>query len=127
MLKFVKRLLLTLMVFVMLTPSLACAGIMCPPMSNLASVTDMPCCPKCPHETGVKFFKDCSGIDLQSVYDHIALNKQVMHSHDLFVMADSIRLDFIIAVSPHGIRAPPLDYGHSSFPPIYLSTQRLRI
>ena len=121
-----KRLLLTLLVLVMLTPSLACAGILCPPMSKAISA-DMPCCPKCPHETGVKFFKDCSGIDLQSVSDHVVLNKQVMQSHDLFVMADSPRLDFRIAVSQHGIRAPPLDYGRSSFPPIYLSTQRLRI
>lgn len=122
-----KRLLLTLMVLMMLTPSLACAGIMCQPMSKPASAADMPCCPKNLKETGVKFFKDCAGIDLQIVSDHVSLNKQVFQSHDLFVMADFPRLEFRTTTSQHGIRAPPLEYERSSFPPIYLSTQRLRI
>lgn len=121
-----KRLLLTLLVLVMLTPSLACAGILCHPASKTVSM-DMPCCPKCPHETGVKFFKDCSGIDLQGVADHIVLKKPVMHSHDLFVLTEVPQLVFAVTVSQHGIRAPPLSYHLSNTPPIYLSTQRLRI
>src|SRR5689334_19181532 len=118
-----KRLLLTLLVLVMLTPSLVCSGIICSKMA----MADMPCCPKQHHETGVKFFKDCSGIELQGVSDHIVLSKQVLQAHDLFVMADTTRLTPITAVNQYAIRAPPPDFiASSSFPPVYLSTQRLR-
>lgn len=119
-----KRLLLTLLVLVMLTPSLVCSGILCSKMA----MADMPCCPKQHKETGVKFFKDCSGIELQGVADHIVLNKQVFHSHDLFVLADATRLTPVAAVNNYAIRAPPPEFSvSSSFPPVYLSTQRLRI
>lgn len=124
-----KRLVLIFGILAMLTPSLACAGFYCcPPEQKETRSEEMPC-----HEQGkknspdVKFMKDCAKIDLQSVSDHVVLKKQTAQAHDLFIMAATIQPHPAMLVRENGIRAPPQGGPGNSFPPIYLSTQRLRI
>ena len=125
-----KRLLLTLLVLVMLTPSLACAGFMmcCQPEQKAAQVQEIPC-----HESGkksapdVKFMKDCAQIDLQGVADYVFLKKQFSQAHDFFIIATAPQFNPASITHVNSIRAPPWDYGLSSSQPVYLATQRLRI
>src|ERR1035437_5702075 len=75
-----KKVLLTLLIFVMHTPGLACAQFMQPQKAHMAMAgmaKNMPCCPKpsqkdCP---GGMFFKDCMKVDLQQVGDSLLLKK----------------------------------------------------
>lgn len=124
-----RRLLLTLMILVMLTPSLACAELLCCPQKREAQAKDMPC-----HEeqnqthekAGVKFMKDCTQVDLQIVSDAVALKKQADHSLTSFIIPETPGISAGTA-DVHGIRAPPRQAASSFFPPLYLSTLRLRI
>lgn len=125
-----KRLLLTLLVLMMLTPSLACAELIgcCPSDQKENQSQDMPCHKEGKKSPDIKFMKDCAQIDIQSVSDHVFFKKQFSQIHDFFVVATAPQICPTTVTHVNGIRAPPWDYGlSSSFQPVYLSTQRLRI
>lgn len=124
-----KRLLLTLLVLIMLTPSLACADFMdyCPPEQNTSQSQEMPCHKQGKKSPDIKFMKDCAQVDLQGVADHVFFKKQFSQAHDLFVVVVASQFSPATITRNNGIRAPPLDYGLFSLSPVYLSTQRLRI
>lgn len=122
-----KRLLLTLLVFVMFTPSLACADICCPAGPKTVHSKDMPCHHPEKKSAEIKFMKDCAQIDLQGAADHSLVKKQPFPAHDLFSPAVTSPVALISAVNIPGIRAPPRRPEGISPLPVYLSTQRLRI
>lgn len=124
-----KRLLLTLLVVMMLTPSMACAELIgcCPSEQKDTQSQDMPCHTQGKKSPDIKFMKDCAQTDLQSVADHVFFKKQFSQAHDFFVVATAPQINPATVTHINRIRAPPSDFYYSSFPPIYLSTQRLRI
>jgi hypothetical protein len=122
-----KRLLLTLMMLVMLTPSLACAKICCPDSPKPSPSKEMPCHHQDKKSSEIKFMKDCAQIDLQGVADQSLVKKQLVQADDFFIPIEAAAIPFNHAVASHGIRAPPRRLGNFSPLPVYLSTQRLRI
>lgn len=123
------RLLLTLLVLVMLTPSLACAGFMqcCPPTQKSPPSREMPCHDSGKKSSDIKFMKDCAQIDLQGTTAYVFFKKQFSLAHDFFAIPTASQTNPVKDAPVNGIRAPPWDYISSPSPPIYLSTQRLRI
>ena len=124
-----KRILMTLMVLVMLTPSLACANLLCcVTQKQEAPAQDMPCHKQEKQKSDVMFMKDCAKIDLQAATDVTFVKKQISQPHDLFVQADDVLRSPVNDVAAVGIRGPPRDIVlASSSPPVYLATLRLRI
>ena len=128
-----KKFLLTLLVFVMLTPGLACAGVMGnakPHMAMAGMAKEMPCCPKSDQKSdmGGMLLKDCAKIDLQHVGDSLLLKKvDVVKISPYILPQDLIAVNFepSQALSIRGPPDPPEIF--RSYPPIFLTTQRLRI
>lgn len=118
------------MVLVMLTPGLACGGMMC--ANEEQAARKMPC-----HEMqddgktkGVMFFKDCAGIDLaQTDHGGVVKKSDVQIDKIVFAWANiTVAYDFAF-VDVHQIRGPPPPDRNTilSSLPLYLSTQRLRV
>lgn len=124
-----KRLFLTALILAMLTPSLACAGMLCCPQdSKPAPAQEKPChSHEQKKQQDIKFMKDCGLIDLQAAPDHSFVKKQVSQSHDLFLPFVETGAALLRKTDIHSIRAPPRDPGSPHNLPVYLSTQRLRI
>lgn len=125
-----KRFLLSLLVFVMLTPGLACAQFMHGQKqhtSMVGMVKKMPCCPKseCP---GTKLFKDCAKIDLQHATDVPLLKKAEITKILPYILPQDHLAGNLVAsrgLLIHGPPDPPEIF--RSYPPVFLATQRLRI
>ena len=135
-----RKILLSFLMLIMLTPSLACAMPVCAEPAKAAkpmAMSDMPC-PSMDHQGKAKekqsssgmLMKDCMGLELQ-----VADNGPVVHKPDIskdvpVVLAFNIEpvtawtLDNV-----RTIRGPPPDWlGHSQTKSsILLTTQRLRI
>ncbi|MBI3442094.1 MAG: hypothetical protein HY052_09900 [Proteobacteria bacterium] len=128
-----KKFLLTLLVFVMFTPSLSCAQFMQtqkPHMAMAGMAKDMPCCPKADQKSdmGTKFFKDCAKIDLQQAGDGLLLKKVDSVQASPYILPQDLiaaQFEFSRAHFIHGPPDPPEIF--RSYPPIFLTTQRLRI
>ncbi len=128
-----RNFLLTLLVFVMLTPGLACAGFMDnqkPSMAMAGLSKGMPCCPKSDPQSdmGTKLFKDCAKIDLQHADNAPLLKKSDIAKVFLPVIGTQ---DQSNAFSPASLEirgSPPERLSASeTHPPILLSFGRLRI
>ena len=118
------------MVLVMLTPSLACANLLCCVTKNQQQEQsqDMPCHKQEKQQTDVMFMKDCANLDLQAATDIVFVKKQVSQPHDLFVLTDDVLRSPVNKLAAVGIRGPPRDIVlASSSLPVYLATLRLRI
>jgi len=131
-----KKFLLSLMVLVMFTPSLACAKFMDaqksqkPHMAMAGMAEGMPCCPKSDQKSdrGAMLFKDCAQIDLQHMNDAPLLKKAgIVKILPYLLPQDLIAGNFAVsrALLIHGPPDPPEIF--RSYPPIFLATQRLRI
>lgn len=130
-----KRLLLSLMMLVMITPSLACAMPICADGKEAARIEQKPCAEhhsdsqKDESKGKVRLLIDCTGVDLQvadSQADLKAPNTQPDVS--VYTLTDETLLsqhDYIISK----IRGPPPDQPSLSetHPSIILTTQRFRI
>jgi hypothetical protein len=119
---------LSLLVFVMLTPGLACAQFMGHQKPFMAK--EMPCRPdheKSP-DVGAAFFKDCAKIDLQHA-DNAPLLKKPDIAKVFFPFVYAQRLGNSLSSVGLAIRGPPLGRLSASetHPPILLYSQRLRI
>ena len=131
-----RKLLATLMMLVMLTPSLACAMPICAG-ETAAKIATKPCFEHTTNhrnqksETGKKLnlLKDCMGVDLQ-VADDVSIHKPDLQDTPVFILA----LNSGLPVSwpdnkTDGIRGPPPYWPdiQSTQPSLILSTQRFRI
>ena len=122
----------TLMMLVMLTPGLACSKTMCANMDAMAAqATEMPChgemADQSP-EPGLMIAIDCAEVDLATADVPPTVKAPT----------DTVKIGFDLwgADQAHGlqvadarfIRGPP-DKGlsHSSYPSVFLNTQRIRI
>lgn len=129
-----KNFLLTLLIFAMFTPGLACAQFMQPHkthMSMAGTMRDMPCCPKpaqkeCP---GGMFFKDCMKIDLQHTTDAPLVKKTDIVKIVPYILPQDVMVHSFGILQASLIRGPPdpPEIASLSSLPIFLTTQRLRI
>ena len=127
-----RSILTTLMMLVMLTPGLACAKTMCANMNAVAvQAEDMPChgeMTEMDADPAIMIAIDCAKVDL-AFADPVPTIK---------APADTVHLGFATwaAEQVHGlqiagaryIRGPPdTGFSYSTYPPIFLNTQRIRI
>jgi hypothetical protein len=129
-----KNFLLTLLVFVMLTPGLACANMMSRGSTHRVTAEmakGMPCCPESEHKSdmGTMLLKDCAKIDLQHVGDSLLLQKtDIVKAALPSILAQDRIAGNLLPSQARFIRGPPdPSEGFRSSPPIFLTTQRLRI
>ena len=116
----------------MLTPGLACAKTMCANMDAMAAqAEEMPChgdMAEMDSEPGVMIAIDCAKVDMTSA-DPVPT---------IEAPTDMVQIDLAIWVAEqvHSlqvadaryIRGPPdRGFSHSTYPPIFLNTQRIRI
>lgn len=137
-----KKFLLGLLMFVMLTPGLACGPFMASAKAAQATqsmpIADMPDCKgmgmatdsqKKPSDSGNHvFFKDCSKTDLFSV-DHVDLKKPDLSGKVLFLAWATMPPEYNFKpADDNAIRGPPPDWPNLSEtqPSILLTTQRFR-
>lgn len=115
-----KRLLFSLLILVMLTPSLACAEIMhvqkpkpCPMHMDQGKNTEL------------MFFKDCAKLDLLQGGDGASLKQPDFSAQDFsFIPVTSPVWHDTSAFGFTPVRGPPAT---AAYPPIFLNTLRLRI
>lgn len=135
--KVMRKFLLSFLILLMLTPSLACAMPVCANPAEAAAAKP-PCADHMDHHGDKKekksssgmLMKDCMGLELQ-----VADNGPSIHKPDVSKDLPFIAVVAILPVSvltpgdTTGIRGPPPDWpGHSQTQPsILLTTQRLRI
>ncbi|MFH1157640.1 MAG: hypothetical protein V1721_01955 [Pseudomonadota bacterium] len=134
-----KKFLLSLLVFVMLTPGLACAGFMDyqksngqkPHMTMAGMAKEMPCCPEDDQKSdiGTMLFKDCAKIDLQHVNGAPLLKKvDIVKISIPYILSQDMAPDYFSVSKGVPIHGPPeRTEVFQSYPPIFLATQRLRI
>lgn len=131
-----RKLVATLLMLIMLTPSLACAMPICAGEAATKTAAK-PCAADTkdhgsqPSETGKKLslLKDCMGVDLQ-VADGISIHKPDLQ--DVVIFMQTLNRDRPVSGPDNktdGIRGPPPDWPSiKSFQPsLILSTQRFRI
>jgi hypothetical protein len=127
-----KRLLLSLLVFVMFTPGLSCAKVMHhqnPHRAMTGMMKDMPCCPKDDQksEPGTMLFKDCAKIDLQHVGDASLLKKADVDKIIPYIVPRNLAAAGFVLTPARYIHGPEPPEIAGSYPPVFLATQRLRI
>lgn len=132
-----RKFLLSFLMLIMLTPSLACAMPICADPVE-AAATEQPCAGHTSHgeskkedQSGkVMLLKDCMGLELQVADSAASIQKPDLVKAIPFILAADIQTVPFWTVSDNtGIRGPPPDWpGHSQTrPSILLTTQRLRI
>lgn len=133
-----RKFLYGLMMMIMLTPGLVCGPFMAAGKAHAASM-QMPHChhmamdrtagsTKSPHD-GTMMFKDCARIDLYGA-DHSALEKPDLKITKVFYDAAAAAIDYDFKpVAYYQIRGPPPETARAgtTYPPLYLTTQRLRV
>ena len=124
-----KKLLSGFLMLVVLTPSLACGGMMCAKKAHAAQ--GRPCHEK--QENGknhaVMLFTDCLGVDLAQADQADTLKKPDVHIKKVVYAWVAIVTDYdFMPSSSYQIRGPPPAAVTARIdPPLYLTTQRLRI
>lgn len=132
-----KKMLFGILVFLMLTPSLACAMPVCFDKAE-AVKANQPCAGHASEHHGDKsepkskkagLMADCMGVDFQKA-DTASFEKPDLKSDSIhFIMADGLALNNVSHTDAGTIRGPPPDWPALSQtqPSILLTTQRLRI
>lgn len=132
-----KKFLLSFLMLVMLTPSLACAMPVCADPVK-AAAAEQPCADHMDHHEGkeqkssgkVALMKDCTGVELQVADNAPSLQKPDLHKDFSFNLPADVQTVSVWTLSDTtGIRGPPPDWPAYSQvqPSILLTTQRLRI
>jgi hypothetical protein len=115
-----KRLLFSLLILVMLTPSLACAGIM-----HVKKPEPCPMHMDQGKNTEVMFFKDCAKLDLLQSGGDVVLKQPDFSAPDYsFVPVTSPAWHDASGFGLSPVRGPPVT---AAYPPVFLNTLRLRI
>ncbi|MBI1216210.1 MAG: hypothetical protein GC185_10395 [Alphaproteobacteria bacterium] len=133
-----KRLLLTLLVIAMLMPGLACAAMPCAKTMGAKTAPrhmamKMPCshCPKekTTQHKDIMLMGDCSHTTLQTAGTQSLLPALELLHHDFIAAIDMPQEDQIALSGPYAIRGPPDGTAPpgATYPPLFLSTLRLRI
>lgn len=129
-----KKFLLGFLMFMMLTPGLACGPFMGMGRAQAAPMTDMPDCKGMDMDSSEKsggdrvFFKDCSKTDLFSA-DLASLQKPDIDGKVFFtVLAEAAPVYIFNPADTRSIRGPPPGWPDVSQtqPSILLTTQRFR-
>lgn len=131
-----KKIFLGLLMFIMLTPSLACAMPVCADEAQAAAI-EQPCAGHVSHhesgkdnKTGkVNLLQDCMGVDLQMADSVFAKKPDTQNSINLAALINHDQLPAWPPAKAAGIRGPPPDWSDlsRSRPYILLITQRFRI
>ena len=132
-----RKVILRLLMLIMLTPSLACAMPVCAEQTGQAAEeTQPPCAEHHPggssdskEDTKVKFLLDCMGVDLQKA-DTASIDKPILKvAMDGYILAALVPTASIPYKAVGIIRGPPPDWPvlSQTYPPIFLTTQRIRI
>lgn len=123
-----KRIILTLLVLAMFLPGLACAKILdhaptkqMEGMENCHGMKD-----KSP-SNGVMLFKDCMKSDLQTASDYPVIKKQVLEKQVFFIPVILQSLISFRGKANSQSTGPPHHFAALSYPPVFLTTLRLRI
>ena len=134
-----KRLLIHMLMFMMLMPSLACGPFMSVDKAHATQMkSTMPDCAEMGMEKEKKqtssdtlmLFKDCLHVDLQGTDNPVNLKSPSLSDNfPLFVVADVVLPDSFLPINANVIRGPPPDWPDISQtrPSILLTTQRLRV
>ena len=138
-----RRLLLTLLVIAMLMPGLACGGMPCAQAAGVKKAQargamahmamKMPCshCPqeKTAQHKDIMLMGDCSHTTLQAAGTTSLLPALDLVHHDVIAVFDMPRPAQLAFSGPHASRGPPDGTAPpgAAYPPLFLSTQRLRI
>lgn len=123
--------------FVMLMPSLACAMPVCADKATQSlEQAQQPCAEHhsdntsdSNKDTKVKFLVDCMGVDLQKA-DTTSIDKPILKAAgDSYILAALVPAVSVPHIAIGIIRGPPPDHSglSSSYPPVFLTTQRIRI
>lgn len=125
-----RKVLYTLMMIIMLTPTLVCGGFMCAQPAQAAE--EMPCHGEKQSDNekhSLMFMKDCLKVELLQAGNGDTFQKPDIEISKIFYgRADILTgYSFEPAASYH-IRGPPIETAEAlTYPPLYLTTQRLRI
>ena len=130
-----RKYLLHFLMLLMITPGLACGGILCAGKAQAAApsaIQDMPCHEhmeqKPDNNKSVMLFKDCSGTYLYKSGDLAGLEKSASVEKIFYGPLAALIPDSIFLVTAHTIRGPPPDQPDLSRikPSILLTTLRFR-
>jgi hypothetical protein len=135
----VRKFLYSLLIILMLTPSLACAMPTCGPKAKESAAAALPCAEHhSGHDTGskkeggkgkVNLLIDCMGVDMQKA-DTASLDKpDIKKDLVIYALVADVSASRFSAADVGTIRGPPPDWPAFSQtqPSILLTTQRLRI
>ncbi len=133
-----KKFLLSFLMLVMLTPGLACAGIICVQETGMTeATTSVPPCHEQAATSSVDFEKsvmlmgDCSGAELAQADNGPSLQKPDLQLNKIFYgRVDLAATDVFEPARQNLIRGPPLSdvfLTAQTTPPLLLTTQRIRI
>lgn len=115
-----KRLLFSLLILVMLTPSLACAEVM-----HVKKPKPCPMHMDQEQDAELMFFKDCAKLDLLQGGGDTVLKQPVLSLQDfVFTTVDACAVPVRHALGLTPVRGPPPT---TAYPPVFLNTLRLRI
>lgn len=122
--------LISLLMFVMFMPSLACGNLMFAKKAQAAQET--PChgnVQKSNADEATMLFKDCARIDLSHADHGNTIQKPEIQIDKVFyALIDLSANSSFTPVRANQIRGPPIIAAASeTYPPLYLTTQRLRI
>lgn len=134
-----RKFLYSLLILLMLMPSLACAMPTCGPKAKESAAASLPCAEHHPgHDTGskkeggkgnVNLLIDCMGVDMQKA-DTASLDKpDIKKDLIVYTLVADVSPSRFLPADAGAIRGPPPDWPALSQtqPSILLTTQRLRI
>lgn len=133
-----RKFLLSFLILLMLTPSLACAMPTCDPKAQESAAATLPCAEHHPgHQTEgkkesgkVNLLIDCMGVDMQKADTTASLDKfDLKKDLVVYALVAVASVSQLVSADVGTIRGPPPDWPTLSRtqPSILLTTQRFRI
>lgn len=128
--KAMKKVLYTLMMIAMLTPALVCGSFICAKPAQ--AMEDMPCHGEKQDDNekhSLMFMKDCLKVELlQAGHGDTFQKPDIDISKVVYGAPDLLTGYNFEPVASYNIRGPPTEtVAAGTYPPVYLTTQRLRI
>jgi hypothetical protein len=130
-----RKFLAALLMLVMLTPSLVCAMPVCLDKPKEAVTAETPCMEHAKDsqqsntskKTHVDFMQDCAGVDFQTASAPSIEKLDVVKF--AFDVTASLPTNHQWMNAAYGLRGPPPRFSNAleAYPPVFLTTQRIRI
>ena len=126
-----KKLALSLLVLLMLTPGLVCAMPLCAPETKVVKEAAMPCPENQGHSSKknsneLMLFQDCTKSDFKAADYDFSIKKSDQLTKVSFDAVQSNQISGFQLAAAKTIRGPPPDWPHHAQPPILLTTSRIR-